>query len=301
MSADSNFDLRRAVSDAAIAPEVERRIVEGALRRASGSRRGEWVTRAALVAAAAAAIMLLALWIGAHRHAVERRGGGLATVKQPATKPAEPTVGTVWSTKAEERGWDLGPHRLELAPRSRVRFAAGSAGAPQLEAGQGRSHFAVAPLAATGRRFVVQTKQVKVEVIGTQFTVEVSPHCTLVEVQRGRVRTTTMGGAQRELGAGEQRSFCDPIALDSAGQTVQRAIALAARGESLAESEATLTAYLDLQPRGTYAEEAHYFLVLVKRRLGKEQQAVEQARLFLDRFPSTERAATLRAWLEKNR
>jgi TolA-binding protein len=82
---------------------------------------------------------------------------------------------------------------------------------------------------------------------------------------------------------------------------VQQAIVLVGKGVRLAEAEATLADYLDSAPHGTYAEEAHYFLVLVKRRLGKEQEAIAQARAFLEHFPSTARAATLREWLEKEK
>jgi len=76
---------------------------------------------------------------------------------------------------------------------------------------------------------------------------------------------------------------------------------LAGKGVRLAEAEATLAGLPRQRAAGTYAEEAHYFLVLVKRRLGKEQEAIAQARTFLERFSSTARAATLREWLDKEK
>lgn len=297
MSAENRFDFHRALEGAEVAPEVERRVVEGALQRLARRRR-PLVSQAALVAAAAAAVTVAVLWIGTLRQGANRPGGGPTTSTRPAPRP-EPAVGTVWATRAEERSWDLGPHRVQLAPRSRLRFAAGTPRAPRLDVGQGRSLFAVAPLAETGQSFMVQTKQVSVVVVGTRFSVEVSPHCTLVEVESGRVRVIPARGAERELGDGEQQSFCDSMQLDSAGRQVQRAIALAQGGTSLAEAESALAAYVEQQPDGTYAEEAHYFLVLVKRRLDKEDEAIEQARAFVERFPTSERATTLRAWLEK--
>jgi len=80
---------------------------------------------------------------------------------------------------------------------------------------------------------------------------------------------------------------------------VRRAISLSERGEQLPEAEALLSGYLAQEPDGTYAQEALYFLVLVKRQLDKHDEAARHARSFIARFPETARADALRAWLEK--
>ena len=296
---EHDSELRRALGEATVPPEAERRIVEGALGLMA-SRQSVWPMRVALVAAAAAAVVVAVLWIGALRgRSGGAAGGGIAGKAQPAPLPPA-AVGTVWTAQAATRAVHLGSHRLELSPHARLRFAAGTLAAPRLEVKQGRAAFAVAPV-RSGQRCAVQTRQVVVSVLGTRFSVDVRPRCTRVEVQSGRVRAAPLRGAPVELGPSEERAFCDAIDLDAAGRQVQQAIVLARKGVRLAEAEERLADYLDSAPAGTYAEEAHYFLVLVKRRLGKEQEAIAQARTFLQRFPSTERAATLRAWLEKEK
>jgi TolA-binding protein len=112
------------------------------------------------------------------------------------------------------------------------------------------------------------------------------------------------GGEPRVLGVGERASHCAPPApapeqaLDEAGRRVHRALALARKGsEDIARAEAILAEYLEKQPKGAYAEEALYVLVLVKRRMGKQAEAARLARSFVERFPSTARAGELRRWL----
>jgi ferric-dicitrate binding protein FerR (iron transport regulator) len=285
--------LPTTLREAPIPAEVERRIIAGALARRRGPETRP-ALRAVLVLAGAAAV-LAGLWL---------LGAGQRPVRQERLAPGagEAPVGTEWSASTRS-SQHLGPHRLELEPRARLRLAAGTARAPRLALAAGRARFRVAKLAA-GEGFTVETRQARVSVLGTVFTVDAGERCTRVEVARGRV-VVAASGEERVLGAGEERSFCGLLpgtpsqSLDEEGRLVRRAIGLATRGENLAEAESTLTAYLAREPRGLYAEEAHYLLVLVLRRLGKETEAVAQARHFVERFRGTERAAALRRWLTK--
>jgi len=284
--------LRRASAPA----EVQRRIAERAFARMRGgpSARRRWLWGGVGLAGAAAAVLLV-LWLAGawSRPAPERP----RLAREPEkTVPAS----TEWVARKAPRAIAIGPHRAELAPGSGLRLEKGTPRSPRLRLTRGRALFSVKPL-HEGNTFEVQTPQARVSVLGTRFSVVLDPRCTRVSVFAGRVRVTPARGEVRTLEPGQQGSFCEPppSELDQAGREVRRAISLINRGEELSEAEAILTRYLAGAPSGTYAEEAHYFLVLVKRRLGKQREAVAQAQTFVERFPNAPRAATLRRWLEK--
>ena len=283
-------DIRGVLGQAPVPQEAERRIVKGALRRLE-RRRSVRVKAVAASLAVAAALILLVLW-----------RDRLDTENAPPRAPAvvhDVVVGTVWTTGDARRSLPLGPHRAALAPHTRLRLAAGTPRSPLLALKQGRARFSVQPLSG-GDRFAVETRQVRVEVLGTRFSVEAGARCSRVEVRQGTVRAVALrDDSALELDAGEARSFCDPLELDAAGREVQRAISLGERGERLPEAEALLAGYLAREPAGAYAEEALYFLVLVQRRQGKDDEAAHQARMFIQRFPRAARAQALRAWLDK--
>ena len=284
--------LRRASAPAAVQERIAERAFARMRGRPSAGRRLAW---AGLALAGAAAVVLLVLWL-AGRFAPEQPGDR----PRPRIPNRVIAAGTQWAAVKTPRTIPIGPHRAELAPGSGLRLRTGTARSPRLQLTRGRALFSVKPL-HDGNTFEVQTPQARVAVLGTRFSVALATGCTRVAVFAGRVRVTPARGAARTLDPGQQGSFCEPprSELDRAGREVRRAISLINKGEELGEAEAILARYLAGSPEGTYAEEAHYFLVLVKRRLGKQQEAAGQARIFVERFPDTPRAATLRRWLEK--
>jgi ferric-dicitrate binding protein FerR (iron transport regulator) len=278
--------FREVLGEAPPPAEVDRRIVEGVLERPPRRRVGLW---AGLAVAGAAACLLVALWLG-------------GILGQGGAGEALPAAGTEWAApRSSPSSRSIGPHRIALAPGARLRVVGGTTRTPELAVNRGKVVFTVAPL--RGGRFAVRTRHARVTVLGTRFSVALEPRCTRVEVTRGKVRVEPRrGGEARMLTAGQSRSVCElpPNRLDRDGRSVLRAITLTRKGERLEQAEQLLAEYLERQPEGGYAEEALYFLVLVKERLGKHDEAAKLARSFLRRFPSTSRARRLRRWLEKN-
>jgi hypothetical protein len=248
------------------------------------------------LAIAIAASLLAALWVGGLLGSGFDRPPGVsrADEKLPA--------GTEWTATEATATREIGPHRAVLARRARLRVLGGTARSPELELRQGKVGFTVAPLRGGG--FTVRTQQVRVTVLGTLFAVEVDPRCTRVEVTRGLVRVQShRGGLRRELRGGEALAVCDAQSkanqLDADAQIVLRAITMLRKGENLEQAEKLLASYLERRPDGTHAEEALFFQVLIKERLGQHDESMKLARTFIDRFPSTSRAKTMRSWLEK--
>jgi len=166
------------------------------------SRQSVWPMRVALVAAAAAAVVVAVLWIGALRG---RSAGRPAVGSRARRSPRRSRLLPSAPCGPRGRGARCRPRAAQAralaarAPALRRRHP----GRARLEVKQGRAAFAVAPV-RSGQRFAVQTRQVVVSVLGTRFSVDVRPRCTRVEVQRGRVRAAPLRG--RPSSSGRARS-----------------------------------------------------------------------------------------------
>jgi hypothetical protein len=161
---------------------------------------------------------------------------------------------------------------------------------------QGRAAFAVSPLRA-GESFSVHTRPVRVDVLGTRFAVESDPSCSRVAVEHGVVRATPRRGAPLRLRAGQAQTFCleptDSEVATEAERLLRRAIDRVQAGEDRAAIP-LLQRHLERFAAGPLAEDALFHLVLAHHRLGQNSARDQQARRFLRRFSTTQRAARLR-------
>ncbi|MCC6747182.1 MAG: FecR domain-containing protein [Deltaproteobacteria bacterium] len=305
------------LSGAQPSPAALRRIVSGALERTERPHTSLRLPVLALAVAGVAAFAGFVLRAAFERARPEGSSAPVATASvrrtpPPASRPLAPrgaegpapAASRRFTSGARSLAVALGPHRLELAPHSALRERSPEWKRAALTIEAGKVDFAVHKLGPE-QSFIVQTEHLKVQVVGTRFTVEVDGPCTRVEVREGRVSVTPAQGAPLSLGAGERRTSCAPPdaaeRLSAEERTVRRALAaLRAPGE-LGRADALLASYLETYPAGLFAEEAHYHRVLVQERLGRRDQALVLARDFLRRFPRTDRAARLRVRLEKLR
>ncbi|WP_428263068.1 FecR domain-containing protein [Haliangium sp.] len=287
LSPDSQIAVLRAVrAEARMPPEVAQRIVDGAHARRR-RRRAVWLGVPCVVAAAAA----LALWLG--RAPRPSTPGGGPTPAQPALTPAPVAV---HASGADSAAVALGAHRAELAPHTRLQVLPAAAEDVALVLTTGQAGFAVEPL-APGHGFRVATGDVLVEVVGTRFTVALEDGCTWVAVDEGRVRVTPADAAPVELDPGARRTFCTGAGAAQAvpGEGwVREALALVSAGREPARAAALLERYLATYERGVFAEDAMFHLALLYRRLDRHDDARRVARGFVERFPSSRRAAHLR-------
>lgn len=264
-------------------------------------RRRRRLAGVGLAGAAAAAAVLCVLWLSG---ALTRSGH-----QQPKQAGAPPVARTprsaarVWTAAAQPASYALGPHGATLAAGTRVLLQRAAPDDARLLVRKGRAEFRVQPLRAGGS-FVVRTRLIRVDVVGTRFVVASGERCSQVRVIEGRVRVTVRGsGEVQRLHATEERTFCDvsPLSegLGEGGMMVRRALHLLADGKQVQQADRLLTEYLDRYPRGPFAQEALFHQVFARRRLGKQQEARALAREFVRRFPSTPRAARLRGWLDE--
>jgi hypothetical protein len=294
---DRQGALGRILGQAVPGQGAEQRMVEGALCRMRQQRTTRRRVKQGLAVAAAAAVVLAALggarWVARSKQPHPRRVAGA-----PAAKPP------VWTASDRPATFSLGPHRIDLAAGGKVRLERAEPAAARLSLQEGVAGFRVQPL-AEGGSFVVQTRHVRVEVVGTAFRVTVDGRCSQVRVSEGTVRATVLATAETfVLGAGKERSFCGaPVLSESLGpgaQMVRQALSLLAAGKDLEQADRLLTQYLERYPQGPFVEEALFHLVFATRRQGQDERAKSLARDFLRRFPDAPRAARLRAWLEKS-
>ena len=299
-------DLRRLLGEAPVAATVERRIVDGVLPQRSERRRQRvhrTLPRVVGFALFVAVLCSVVIWLTTSEHPPY-------DVARPLSRAeARATVGTEWLARKGQKLHHLGGHRMTLSQGAELLFADGTPDAPVLLLHSGTVDFQVEPL--RGGRFVVKTKHARVTVLGTTFSVNVGERCTTVRVSHGRVRMDrVVAAAKRETAAtkilrgGEEHAFCSRALervnkLDKDSQRVLRAMRLVGWNRRLREAEALLEAYLAKKPKGSYAEEALFFLVLTKDKLGKALEAKKLATSFLERFPGSSRAERLRRWLEK--
>lgn len=271
---DEGLGLGKALGRATVPADVQRRIVVGALDRLEQprARLAPW----ALVAAGAAAALAVGVW---------RFSGGART----------PEAGTLVAT-TEATTYALGPHRVELAAASRLRFTAVEPGAVQLELEAGRAHFRVAKLRG-GEHFRVRGAAATVEVVGTRFDVEAVGACTRVRVQEGQVRVTPVGQGAEALTPGQERTVCPPAGpevLSAEEKLVREALGLISSERELPRAAELLERYRRDYAGGVFEEEALFYLCLTRARLGQGGEARALREAFLARFPQSSRGQRLR-------
>jgi ferric-dicitrate binding protein FerR (iron transport regulator) len=294
---DRQSALSRILGQATPGEDAEERMTEGALRRMQQQRTRQGNIKRGLAVAAAAAVVLAALGAG--------RWLALPTVpERPRVAVAPLAKPPVWTATDRPASFTLGPHRIELSAGGKLSLERAEPSSPRLSLQEGQAGFRVQPL-GEGGSFVVQTRHVRVEVVGTAFRVIADERCSQVRVSEGKVRATVLTTAETHLlDAGKERSFCGkPVLSESLGpgaKMVRRALFLLASGEDLAQADRLLTRYLERYPKGPFVEEALFHRVFATRRQGQEEQAKSLARDFLRRFPDAPRAARLRDWLEKS-
>lgn len=182
-------------TDEAVVQRAWRRIRE---RRQGRRGLGGRLVLPAFAAAAAAAVVWVALWLG---------GARPPAPPEPLAVQGGDALATLLASRDVER-----PLAVRLSDRSRLEIAAGA----QLAVGEnqrgrvslvlraGTVAFDVAPHGP--RRWTIQAGAVLVEVTGTRFTVSRRPEEVAVLVERGSVRVTSelLQPAVRVLRAGEQ-------------------------------------------------------------------------------------------------
>lgn len=193
-----------------------------------------------------------------------------------------------------------GPGAVAVSPDVRLAFdGTGSVGgtprAPEIHWTSGRVHVEVTP--ARGIALVVDTREARVEVVGTGFDVERSALGTEVSVAHGRVNVRCADASAGSLGPGE-RMVCLPT---TAAAWMGRARALAAAGAADAD-------VLDAIDHGLArcAEPSPELGELLVLRLGVLLDAgrPDEARATAERYlasGATERLAEVRAIAEQLR
>jgi ferric-dicitrate binding protein FerR (iron transport regulator) len=281
--------LRLLHAEATMPAEVHQRIVQGSLQRQQRRRR---LRRLAWIAApcAAAAAAGLVLWLA-------RAPGPSVDIAPPALAVAlTPAPAAVHETGASATHLALGPHRADIAPRSRLERMPGQGADVDLVLTTGKVELTVAPLPA-GHGFRVATEAALVEVVGTRFTVAIEDGCTWVAVSEGVVRVTPASSDSDELRAGARRTYCGAGAGESheAGERwVRAALVQVSEGRDLGRATTLLERYLAHHADGVFAEDAMFHLALLYRGQGRDADAARLTQRFLERFPDSARAERLR-------
>lgn len=276
---EKELGLRNIVGKGVVPAQVQRRIVLRAIERIEprAHRPVRWVY--ATVGLVAAVALVVAGWFG--------RG------------PPRPSAGSLVATTSSAATYAIGPHRVELLPLSRMRFAHIDPGAVELELQSGRANFQVAHL-LPAEHFKVQSEGVLVEVVGTRFAVEIEGPCQKVRVQEGQVRVTSRGPeGSAVLLPGQERTWCPkasgPEALTAEERLVREALALIRGDESdLPKAAALLERYRIEYADGVFEEEVLFYLCLTRDRLGQTEEAHRLKELFWAKFPGSGRGEKLR-------
>ena len=164
---------------------------------------------------------------------------------------------------------------------------AGLADAPQIQWNEGTINVEVVP--DHNIRLAVETKEAKVRVVGTGFTVARDATLgTTVNVRHGKVEVDCSGELTRVLVAGDSLT-CLPV---TASGLNARAMKLTERGASNAEILATVDRGLALPDAvGSVGDELatrRFGLLLA---MGRQQEALEHARKFVAEHASAPRRA----------
>lgn len=94
--------------------------------------------------------------------------------------------------------------RIDLGPGSQLRELAGAAAEKRFTLQRGKLSADVAARAPGSRPFVIQTPEADVAVLGTRFSVSLSPGLTRLDVDRGRVKLARRpDGAAADVSAGQ--------------------------------------------------------------------------------------------------
>ena len=191
--------------------------IERRLHRRKVTRR---IGAGALVGAAAVALFLLSSWPGdpeapiAHERASTDASGADALVSETGQDamelaPLRLSDGRPLRALAEERqrvAFADGS-RIDLDPETRLRSRAGPADEVRLVLDRGQARFDIQP--GGPRRWTIEAGPVRVEVLGTAFTVTREGDSVQVEVHRGLVAVTTATDTRR-LRAGERLAIASP-------------------------------------------------------------------------------------------
>lgn len=232
----------------------------------------------------------------------------MAYPKVTAVSP--PPVDVVLQTSGETKRWSAAGHIIDQQVRSSIRFDSVGQGSVVLTVLDGDVSIGVAALASDAH-FVVNTPQVRFEVLGTAFTVAVDERCSVVDLSEGQLAATVTGsGAQSVLRAPTEKSFCredqsdDPVEQvddngDDGAALVRSAMALLIGGEQLPEAERLLQEYQQKYPGGLYEQEALFHLCAIKLKLGDRSEAQRIADDFFQRFPESRRSKRLREMLQR--
>lgn len=273
---EASLQALRSLSGARPPRSAEARIVARALERRNPGRSSFRLILAGAGALAAAGVV----WVGVSQRPIQ--GEALLAAGDSIRGVEGPTT------------FAVGPHRVLVEPGGSLHVEHAEPNVSELRVEGGRALFEVESL-APGQSFKVRTDQVLVEVVGTRFAVEAAGGCSGVAVEEGRVRITDGRGAQVFLGAGESRRFCGNPAAEAG--LLREALVLLSGGEELERAAGLLTRFRAGHPDAVLDEEALYHLFLLRARLGQPDEARALAGEFLERYPASDRAERLGAWL----
>lgn len=231
---------------------LEKRVVEAASARAGSlgaDRAGaggvlqgrRLAVGVGVVVLAAAAALLLATRGGGLRD--ERGPGSLADAtsgaapgtatfeamggEQPVRRGALPEGEAVETRAGQRVRVHFAQSRVEVAPETRARFAKLRPEDVRIALETGRVDVAFHPLHRGAEHLTIETPSARVEVVGTEFTVELdAAGATTVRVSEGIVRVVPLdGSATRLVRAGTQTRV--PVSLAAARSAGTDAVALA--------------------------------------------------------------------------
>jgi TolA-binding protein len=103
---------------------------------------------------------------------------------------------------------DDGTRAIELGSESRLRLIEEEQDRVVFTLDEGKGWFEVTP--SETRKVEVRARDIRVEVLGTQFVVEIQNEVVHVWVQRGKVKVTTKDGSTIILSEGEYEHFEEP-------------------------------------------------------------------------------------------
>lgn len=158
----------------------------------------------------------------------------------------------------------------------------GTEEAPRIAWQQGALAVDVVP--ERGTDLQIETREARIRVVGTAFTVQRDAYGTRVDVSRGKVEVTCLSGGVHLLQA-EQDVVCWPT---SAPGLLGRAKALRKDGAPAGEILATVDAALP-SADGPFRDELSALRAELLTTLGRSAEALAEARAFLARVPRGER------------
>jgi ferric-dicitrate binding protein FerR (iron transport regulator) len=224
-------DLRRA--------RLERQLVETLEKRAAApepapvskeprSKRGMWIAGGLAAAAALAASYALVVFqsspeLSEPAASFQTYEGGERVRRGPILEGERVDTGVEERVEVAVRAWTGGPSvgLVDITPSSRVRFESMRRGSYAIRVEQGSVDVAFHPIRRGEESFVVHTSSARVEVVGTEFRVNVDElGATTVSVSEGVVRVVPRAdGAARLVHAGESVTVGPAVARTSSDET----------------------------------------------------------------------------------